>query len=118
METLNNLIKDIPGEFWVGLSTFVIGYLAHIRSKNEAQSKAQGEKEERRLHAYELELEHLANKQNSIQDQMNASIERLQKERDILNARIVKLEEQIDELERQNFEWQVKYIQLLQEKNK
>ena len=113
MEKIIEFLGSISTELVVGMSTFIIGYLTHIRGQQEAKNKVISERETRRLHTYELELETISKRQSNIQDYMEASIERLEKERDKLHERILKLQLQIDHLEKENLNWQMKYIDLL-----
>ena len=108
-----SFLEKIPGEIWVGLSTFALGYLAHIRGINEQKLEEKDEREKRRLHAYEIELESIGKRQASIQDYMEKTLERLEGERDKLNERIIRLQAKIEKLEDENLQWQMKYIELL-----
>ena len=100
-------------ELVLGISSFVLGYLAHLRNLNEANQKSESKHEQTRMHYYELELENITTRQQSIQEFMEKSIGRLEEERDRLNERVIRLNAKIDKLEQENLDWQMRYIEIV-----
>lgn len=88
-------MRQIPVEMIVGLSTFVLGYLAHIRSVRELKIERHNEYEDNRIRFQELELEHLNKKQEAVESYLMRSIEHLEKERDYLSAKVDRLQDEI-----------------------
>jgi len=104
-EIISYIIKP---ELLVGVSTFVLGYLSHVRSSNERRAKS-------KANLYKLELDNLNNKQSSIQEYMENAIDKLTSERMDLYGRIDKLEDKIDRLEEEAYHWQVKYLEVVRD---
>lgn len=106
-------LSKVPTELILGASSFLLGYLAHLRGLKESSNKATSKQEQARMHFYELELENITTRQQGIQEYMEKSISRLEKERDRLNEKIITLNTKIDRLEKENLDWQMRYIDIV-----
>lgn len=115
MEDIQRVILEAKEEIWIGLATFIIGYMTHRREVKEHNQTRQQKQHDSEQRWFEVELEHLVEKQQSIQDYMERSIERLESDKVRLTERIIALEDKIDKLERENYECKFQYEALLRE---
>lgn len=109
MESLVKLLNMLPAEIWVGILGACVALITHRYNVSQDKYKKTVEKEDKRMHLYELELEDLADRQESIRNFMQNALEKLEDEREKLQGRIEKLEKEINNLRVENIDWRAKY---------
>ena len=108
---LIEVLSKIPTELWAVTGTLFLGYLAHVRAVEEARNEIRSK--DRAQTWFELELKHLTNNQKMIQDNLDRSIERLEKDRDYQDKELDRLRERIQEIEEDHAKCEQEYKELL-----
>lgn len=115
MNEVNKFLSEISDELWIGFATFFLGYLSHRRETHNNYERRMEAEASSKNKWFEVELEHLYEKQQSIQEYMERAMTRLESEKQALQERIIILEDKIDQLERENYICKVKYEVLMEQ---
>lgn len=98
VNSLIDIIQIIPGEIYAATGTFIIGYLAHQRANVTIRNKERIDRENNRKAWFEVELDYISKNQDLLQQNLDKSIERLEKDRAYQDRRIEKLEKDLDDI--------------------
>lgn len=118
MDAIADFLNKIPGEIYAALATLGIGFLAHKRFLLEHSSKIKETEKNKQKAWFEVELEYVVKNQETLQKNLDISINRLEKDREYQDEKIEQLQQELQDLLANHAKCQKDYIILMEKYTK